>query len=130
MLGVLVIAVLAAMALVYVASPLAGGTSREEPGSSALFEEADGRKRAALAAIIDIEDEKEVGKLSQVDFDVLRTEYEAEALTALAELDALSPGTYSDDDIEAEIAAMRAQLACPSCGALRQAGTVCERCGS
>jgi hypothetical protein len=128
--GVLVIAVWAAVALVYIASPLAGGTSREQPDGSALFDEADARKRAALVAIIDIEDEKEVGKLSQVDFDILRTEYEAEALTALAELDALSPGAYSDDDIEAEIAAMRARLVCPSCGALRQAGTVCERCGS
>ncbi|HEY7876332.1 MAG TPA: 50S ribosomal protein L32, partial [Actinomycetota bacterium] len=102
-----------------------------------------GRKRAALTAILDMEDERDAGKLSDVDFAALRHEYEAEAAAALVELDALrgSGGTI-DESLEAEIAAIRARLQddspraaasleeCPTCGTPRVPGRTCERCGT
>ncbi|MDQ3878527.1 MAG: hypothetical protein M3290_09310 [Actinomycetota bacterium] len=128
MIADLAIAILACAAIAYVA-----GAPRRAPGRfpdlvRATEDELNSKKRSALGAIIDIEDERTVGKLSQEDFEILRREYEAEALDALMELDSL--GSVPDDDLlEAEIAEMRARLACPRCGAPRLSAGPCERCG-
>lgn len=139
MIATLVVAVLACGALAYVAAPI---RSRLDPSLDPSFEldELQGKKRAALTAIIDIESERDVGKLSGEDFAILRSEYEAEAMDALVRLDALrAPGGEEDADLEAEIAAIRRRLAesgrpeslaCPSCGAARAPGGPCERCGA
>ena len=34
-----------------------------------------------------------------------------------------------DDELEAEIAEMRARLTCPNCGELRSPGSRCPACG-
>jgi hypothetical protein len=134
----LVVAALALLAVAYVAAALRDGDEAERDQSMDAAELA-GRKRAALTAILDMEEERDAGKLSPADFAVLRREYEAEAAAALAELDELSAGADPEEaDVEAEIAAIRARLhqdapslePCPSCGTPRAPGRACERCGA
>jgi rubrerythrin len=125
----LLVALLACVALAYVVAPVRSGPRSERPDSALLAAEAASRKRAALTAILDLETEKEIGKLSSADFEALLAEYEAQALAALAELDALE-ALPSDDAIEAEIAEVRERLVCPSCGAVRAGSGSCPRCGA
>jgi hypothetical protein len=117
----------AVVALTYVAVPIARGprVQLRDPGR---VEEAEARKRSALTAIIDLEAERDAGKLSETDFDALRASAEAEALAALAEVDLVASTDLDDDDLEREIAEMRQRLACPTCGALRAPGERCARC--
>lgn len=142
MISAFVVAALALLALAYVSAPLRE-RDRSLPDDSTDVAELVGRKRAALTAILDMEEERDAGKLSPADFALLRREYEAEAAAALAELDALQSPARSDADLEAEIAAIRARLLtretrheeaelepCPSCGTPRAPGRACERCGS
>jgi hypothetical protein len=139
-----VIAVLACGALAYVSVPLRSGAGTP-PEESFEKQELESKKRVALTAILDIEDERDMGKLSGEDFAVLRSEYETEAVAALVELDTLrgESGAEPGDDLEAEIAAIRdrlagarghssggALLACPSCGAPRVPGRACKSCGA
>lgn len=128
MIAGILVALLACVALVYVVAPVRRGPRRDRPDPSLLAAEATSRKRAALTAILDLETERDIGKLSSADFEVLRAEYEAQALKALAELDALKD-VHGDDAIEAEIAEVRERLACPSCGAIRAGSGPCPRCG-
>jgi len=118
-----------------------GGTAEQNridaPEPSRELEEAVADKRAALMAIVDIENERAVGKMSQADFDALKAEYEAQALTALRAADALRDSAERppqepewDDELELEIAALRERLSCPNCGAARTPGEACEQCGN
>lgn len=129
MILVVVVALLACAALAYVALPLGQRRGRREEPPSAEGE-LDARKTSALSAIVDLENERLVGKLSDEDFDVLRAQYEAEALQALTELDALRARADAPDDasLEAEIAEMRRRLACPRCGRLRTIEGTCSQC--
>jgi rubrerythrin len=53
-----------------------------------------------------------------------------EALQALRELDELGARDADDDELEREIAELRARLQCPRCGALREPGEECPECGA
>lgn len=117
---------LAAVAVYYVASPLGKGAVPEATDEATATEEAEARKRTALEAIVDLENERAVGKLDESEFRALRRDYEREAVDALHALDALTAA--DQDDVEAEIAALRAQLECPYCGAARVPGERCSRC--
>ena len=128
MIGAAVIGLLAVAALALVMQPLRTGPRKDEGDDSALIEEATARKRSALVAIVDMENEHEAGKLTDHDLAVLRSQYEGEALEALRELDALETGS-GDDELEAEIAEMRTRLTCPNCGELRTPGNRCPACG-
>lgn len=130
MIPILLIAALGIAVLTWVALPLRRGPVVDEPLPSQRLEEANAKKRAALLAIVDIENERATGKLSQTDFVALRSEYEAKALLALREADALRDSTFDDDELENEIAAIRERLRCPNCGAARRPGEPCKRCGS
>lgn len=130
MIAAILIALAAALALAYVAAPLRRGPRRDLPGTGLLAEEADAKKRAALGAIVDLEQERDAGKLSDTDFAALRAEYEAQALAALKELDVIQSSTGDGDAIEREIAAVRQKMACPSCGAARLPGESCPKCGA
>jgi hypothetical protein len=124
-----IVALLAIVALAYVGTPLRRRRPPHRPADERWgVTDAEARKRAALAALMDLEEERAVGKLSEVDFLALRAEYEAEAIAALKQLDiaVLAP----DDPLEAEIAAYRLRLQCPACGALRPAEGTCPRCGA
>lgn len=141
MIAAIVIALLACGALAFVAAPI---RSRPDDAGepSAVPAELESKKRAALTAILDIENERDVGKLSDEDFQILRGEYETEAVSALLQLDSLRAAEGGDGaEIEAEIAEIRARLAasggrrgtllaCPSCGAPRVPGRACDRCGA
>lgn len=126
----LIIAVLAVAALAYVAAPL----RRKDPESAidpAI--ELEEKKVVALTAILDLENERDVGKLSEEDFAELRGAYEAQALDALHQLD----GTAASDEldpVEREIALVRERLSvsrCPACGAPRRRGrNTCQSCGA
>ena len=129
MIATIAIAVLAVAALIYVAAPLRRGPRFEVDTGPTPQEEARDDKVVALAAIVDLEQERDAGKLSADDFAFLRGEYERDALEALRKLDATGE-TSLDDELEREIAAARQRLACPSCGAPRDAGTPCARCGA
>jgi hypothetical protein len=104
------VVVLAALAVaIWVVMPLRRGPAPLVDGEPGL-EEATAKKTAALVALDDLEAERLSGKLSNRDHELLRREYEAEALAALNELDSLS---RSDDALEAEIADARRRLAKP-----------------
>lgn len=137
MIPALLVAAVALVVLAWVTLPLRKGHALDAPEPSRELEEAVADKRAALMAIVDIENERAVGKMSQADFDALRAEYEAKALTALRAADALraSPARSPhqpewDDELELEIAAVRERLRCPNCGAARTPGEACEQCGN
>jgi hypothetical protein len=125
----MIVAFLALCALAYVAGPLRRGprtVEREESGPRDALEE---RKEAALQALVDLEEEADLGKLDAEELAVLRERYEREALDALVALDSVgAPG--EDDPLEAEVAAARMRLTCPECGAPREPGTRCIRCGA
>lgn len=130
MMELLIIGLLAALALAYVAYPMRSGPTSDLPEPSELIEEAGAKKRSALVAIVDMEEERAAGKLSEEDFRALRSQYEAEAIKALRQLEVLQVEVGSDDDIEAEIARVKASLTCPSCGALRDPGSKCSSCAA
>lgn len=128
MIGVVIVAVLAVAALAYVIAPLWRPDAPELASGPTLEDEANERKGSALTAIMDIEEETRVGKLTQSEFESLRGEYEREALLALEQLDQMGAQPHPDDPLEAEIEAMKKRLACPSCGAVRTSGGACSRC--
>ncbi len=136
MIPALLVAIIALGVLAWVTLPLRKGRAQDAPEPSRALEEAVADKRAALLAIVDIENERAVGKMSQADFDSLKAEYEGQALTALRTADALrASATRShepewDDELELEIAAVRERLSCPNCGAARTPGEACEQCGN
>jgi rubrerythrin len=112
--------------ILYVVTPLRR-PAISDARSDGLVGEALARKKSALDALIEIEEERAIGKLSTEDYAALRNEYEFEAVRALRELDNLGG---SDAALEAEIAEMRERLTCPNCGALRSQAEPCPRCGS
>lgn len=125
---VVVVALLACAALAYVVLPLGTRRGRQEETPS-QEDDIEARKRTALSAIVDLEADLSVGKLSDEDFEVLRAQYEAEALRALTELDELRARSQEPaDSLEDEIAEMRGRLACPRCGALRSTEGTCLQC--
>ncbi|MDQ3785041.1 MAG: hypothetical protein M3360_09225 [Actinomycetota bacterium] len=132
MVAVIVVVLLLGLALAYVLTPLRrGGGEPDDPDPRGQAEaDAEDKKNSALGALVDLEDEREVGKLSTADFEMLRREYEAEALAALHELDDIHFTYRTDEALEAEIAAVRAGLECPSCGGARPPGEPCPRCGA
>lgn len=89
MIPVLVVAIVALTVLAWVALPLRRGPRSDAPLPSLELEEAEADKRSALVAIVDIENEHAVGKLSRPDLDALKAEYEARALEALRRAEAL-----------------------------------------
>ncbi len=132
----MVIAALAVIALAYVSAPALGPVDDDiEPGGEPS--ELEDRKVAALTGILDIEEERAIGKLSDEDFASLRAKYETEALEALNALDERD-GALESDPLESEIAEMKRRLVCPVCGAIRgglgrtagqtRSTGVCERC--
>ena len=132
-----IVALAAIAALGFVLAPLLGNGSRRveiagDPGS-----DADQRKHAALAAIVDLEREHAMGKLGDEDLSALRRSLEAEALQALRDAERSEAAARSgaaagrqEEELEREIAAVRARLRCPACGTPRPAASDCPGCGA
>lgn len=89
------------------------------------------RRGVAIAALKEIEFDRETGKLSDIDYAYLKARYTGEALDALRADDATAAGS----DIEALIAARARSLAggtpmCATCGPRPEADAVfCSTCG-
>jgi len=122
-----VIALLAIAGLIYVIAPV--GRERKTLSDPASENEAEEQKRVALAGILDLEEERDAGKLSDDEFRELRARYEHDAVSALHRLDERSSDA-PDDRLEREIADARAKLRCRTCGTPRGSATRCPSCGS
>ena len=129
MTAALIIGVLAVAAIAYIVAPI--GRTRRSIVEGSLETAAEERKRVALTGILDLEEERDGGKLSESEFTDLRTRYERDALDALREIDDVERGPHLEDRLEREIAAAREKLRCGTCGAPRAADAVrCPSCGS
>jgi hypothetical protein len=126
----MLIAALAILALAYVAAPLRFGAAEESQVEGRPVEEARSRKRAALSALLELDEDAEMGKISTADLVKLRATYEMEAVMALIQLDDAEADPADDDELEVEIKALRKRMQCPSCGAVRSPGEPCPRCGA
>ena len=119
--------------LLYLGRPLltSGRTSAASRPTRQLFE----RKEKLLGEIVELELDRELGKVSAEDFQRLFAELEAETLAVIGELDRLNGASSSQLErrIEKEVAALRQKTAprCHSCGALRREGDLfCPQCGA
>ena len=129
MIPAVVVALLALAALWYVASPVRRGPGPAPDDAEDPLSALEERRDAALEALVDLEEEADMGKLDDAELARLRERYEREALEALTALD--SVGLVGvDDPLEAEIAAARQRLICPACGAPRSPDAPCPRCGA
>lgn len=84
----------------------------------------------AIAALREVEFDRETGKLSDSDYAALKAEYTRDALAALRAQDA-APSGVSDAEVEAMILAYRApRKACATCGPRPEADAIyCSACG-
>lgn len=106
MIAVVIVSCAALVGVYFVIKPLLGPPYEpitEHPNDASL------RKLRALESILDLETELAAGKLSEDDFATFKQIYEREALLAMRELD-VAAQALNDDDLEAEIAAARAEL--------------------
>lgn len=129
--------VLAAAALWLVLHPLFGPFAAPAPGGEPIDPE-ETAKGVALAALKEIEFDRETGKLSDTDYEFLKAKYTAAAL------EALRVDRGASDDLEAMIAARVRTIRsapgpkpsnavlpiCTSCGPRPEADAVfCSSCG-
>jgi hypothetical protein len=128
MTALVLVLTLGLLGALYVWAPSSGRERPNAPPASLDLLGAESRKHEALGALLDIEEERALGKLTPEDFRALRDEYENEALEAIEELDERRVTAEADDDLEREVAAMRARLACPRCGRLQATEGRCLAC--
>lgn len=121
--------ILALAALTFVLYPLfSEARPRRAPSLPARPEPT--RAQQAIAALREVEFDRETGKLSDSDYAKLKSEYTREALAALRAEDAAGAGV-GDDEVEAAILKYRAMAAsCPACGPRPEADAIyCSSCG-
>jgi hypothetical protein len=125
MLALLVGTILAVGALAYVLYPLVAGAvprpRRRRPATAAPAE------HEAVAALREIEFDRVTGKLSDADYDELKSRYTERALAALRQSASDSPV----DDAEAAVLAVRQRMRrCGTCGPRPEPdATYCSSCG-
>ncbi len=120
--------------LLYLGHPLltSGPAVAASESTRPLFE----RKEQLLGEIVELELDRELGKVSAEDFQRLFAELEAETLAVIGELDRLNGAGNAQLErrIEEEVAAVRQKSAasrCRSCGALQREGDLfCPQCGA
>lgn len=129
MTAAIIIGALTLAAIAYIVAPI--GRTRRTVEEAITETGAEEKKRVALTGILDLEEERDGGKLSETEFVDLRARYERDAVEALNELDTAPRGSIVEDRLEQEIAAARDKLRCGTCGAPRGADTArCHSCGS
>lgn len=120
---------LALAALAFVLVPLfAAPRPVESPAPPAEAESATSSE--AIAALREVEFDRETGKLSDSDYTALKAAYTRDALAALRAEDAV-PARVSDAEVEAMILAYRAPTrACATCGPRPESDAIyCSTCG-
>ena len=126
---------LAAGVLLFVLEPVFSGRGAPAYGGDDRWDEAAAKRRVALSALRDLEDDRATGKIDGRDYAELRTELSREALVRLdGEAGAQLAGDPAAAALEEEIAdmrrALRAGLKCGSCGHVNGRGARhCGRCG-
>ena len=93
--SVAIVLALAVAGLAYVLLPLLRPRASAQPSRTELMA-AQRRKSFALQAILDLEADHAAGKLNDDELAALRMEHEAEAVTAMRDLDVL----HADRDVE------------------------------
>jgi hypothetical protein len=142
-------AIVGVLALWLVLRPLTGSPTRRPPPDEPVDPE-ETPKGIALAALKEIEFDRETGKLSEADYEFLKVKYTAAALEALRADSGAAGSDPVSDDVETMIAArVRAvrfasvpassnapvqsasvSLSCPTCGPRPEADAVfCSGCG-
>lgn len=109
--GVLIIAAIAGALAIWVARPLFGrrldnSDLLAQQAASALIE----TKESIYRSLIDLELDRQMGKISSGDFEVLKAQHESDALKIIGELDRLGEQQWTTDSLEMEIAAARRRL--------------------
>lgn len=113
-----------------VLGPLFGAGDKSNPGWLEPLDPEETKRGIALIALKEIDFDRATGKLSDTDYDTLKSRYTSEALTAIREDEAGGP-----DAVEALIAERAQGIAagrryCTSCGkALDAAQKFCTECG-
>ena len=129
MTAAIIIGALAIAAIAYIVAPI--GRVRRAVDEAEFETVAEEKKRVALTGILDLEEERDGGKLSEPEFVDLRARYERDAVQALKELDSAGSGSHLENHLEEEIAAARDKLRCGTCGAPRGIDEArCPSCGS
>ena len=134
MLALIIGTLLAVGALAYVLHPLMVGPvpiRRRTPGAAPSPKAAE---QEAIVALREIEFDRVTGKLSDADYEELKSRYTARALQAMrasAATGDVASGASADDAIEAAVAAYRERMrSCPSCGPRPETDAAyCSNCG-
>ena len=117
-------------AIAFVAQPFLRGQSpadlaKPENRSPSERDRLENQKYEALAAIKEAEFDYGMGKLSDADFNMLRDKFGAQALEAIAALDALQSGRHSGEPRRPTRIAY-----CPACGhTVPPRANFCPACG-
>jgi hypothetical protein len=116
------VALVTAAVLLFILQPVVKGLHASLERDDDELTDTEARKRVALLALRDVEYDFLAGKLDEEDYRSLKSELTAEALAALEADEAArgADGGAVEDDIEAEIARIRAGL---------RSGVVCDQCG-
>lgn len=125
-------AILAAAALAFVLTPLVRGWGDSTRSSGPLPPRTVGEDdEDPVAALREVEFDRETGKLSDADYAALRSRYTAQALDRMRVAAAAPVAAAPPADAEAAIRRYRdARAACPDCGPRPEAGAVfCSSCG-
>ncbi len=136
-------------AVFFVLYPIVAGREAAMEWSDEELTEAQHRRNVALLSLRDVEYDFHAGKLDETDYRALKQQISSEALEAIDEEEAewlgrqavgsAQGGTTTQtgvpDDLEAEIAALRASIregvVCPQCGDPNPRGSrFCGDCGS
>lgn len=130
------VALVAAAVVLFILQPVVKGIHASLERQDHEMTETEARKRVALLALRDVEYDFLAGKLDENDYRSLKGELTAEALAALEADEAARDGSTAraDEDLEAEIAALRSGLragfACPECTYTNEEGSrFCSACG-
>jgi hypothetical protein len=128
MLALIVGTILAVGALAYVLFPLLIGATPGVRRPRAVTVAVAAPEQEAVVALREIEFDRATGKLSDADYDELKTRYTARALEAIRS----SAGGATDDAAEAAVLAYRARIkSCARCGPRPEPdATYCSSCGS
>jgi hypothetical protein len=132
MIALVIGTVLAIGALTFVLYPVFFGVARRPVAQ--LLAPRENERESAVAALREIEFDRQTGKLSDADYAQLKARYTQQAIAAMRREDAASSAgvnAVSDADIEAAVRTYREQHAmCPTCGPRPEADAVyCSTCG-